>query len=1648
MEKDNSKEKGGTVKKRSLGQRLLRGFLWLLLIFVVLIGSITLLFRNESFQNYATDWVVAKLSKDLNSNVELKHINFEIFDKLVLDSLLLEDQFGDTLLFSEQLVVNFNSGLYSLVQSNLEVSDITLQNARLNIRRIAGQRKSNLSEVLAKLIPAKKKKKSKKEKKPFYLEADKIYLDNVTFENYDEIKGERLNIFVKKGVLEVDEINLEENLVIVESANFEDSYVQLDNFKKQPLPALIDTTRTQAIKAPSAVMSDSLKQPFQLMVNHFDFGNGKFSLHNYRKAPVKTTPPEELDWDHLEVYNINIAIDSFEMSALNFKGKLEQLSAQDSSGFVLENLSAPKVKISSKRTELYGVNIVTPFSNVRDTIIFKYRAYPSFKDFENKVNMDLRLDKSYVAVKDVLTFAPKLKRNQFFVDNADEVIKIDGFLKGRVNNLRGNQLKLVLGKNTIIEGDFSSRDLAVKGSEMLNFGLKRLKTNVRTLRQLVPSFNPPTNFDKLGNINFTGRFDGFFVDFVAYGDLKTDLGSAKMDMRLDLKDGRKAANYTGNLNLLNFDLATWSGNSDFGNITVTSTISEGKGLTGKTAEAKLDANVDSFTFRGYTYNDFKMDGQLSQNSFEGEFIIKDENIDFSFNGSVDYSDSIPEFDFQATVNTLNLDELNLAKDDLGISGEMSLNIRDVNVSNLTGNANFRKLVLQRRGDETYTIDTLSFSSDFIEQGKRIFAAESEIFKGKIEGNYDIQEIPDAFKLFIEKNHPEIADRLGITSKKDTLKSTDFAFDIKIIDSKNFTHLLDPKLDTIKNLLVKGNYDGIDYGVNIDLDVEEITYDNIEIGGIKWNSQALRNIGQLTSVVPFYSILNGKNYIPEISIDGSLDRDTVVFDIGLSGERKTFDRFHIGGKIYFADGGFNISLANDSLVLFGEKWDISPSNFIQLKKRILETDNFVLRNRNRKVLIEDLQQKGIHIRLDSFNTGFIDSIWNYRQLDFAGNYSVDIEAKDIYNLKNFEAKIESDTFWVNGDDWGDFKLKANLADLKSQLDATLTIERGLRELSLDGFYILPSTKKLTTEDGEMVTNKAYQPNYFNFKLDLLNYPLNIAEYFIGDHTSDTEGLVDLEAKLTGFPKKIDSEGFAKIYKGAITVNYLNTRYFFGQNDPTYVKINNSLFDFSGNTLTDKYGNVGYASGGITHTHLRYPGLNARLYSNRILVLDTDKTNNPLYYGHGIGQVDAKFNGLFQKTNVEVNATTGKGTELFIPITTSESSSEISFIEFIDREAEEEETAVGREVRGMETYMNINMTEDAEVSLIFDERAGDIIKGNGNGPLQMVIPRSGDITLDGEYVIAEGDYLFTIKEFLINKKFKIERGGTINWTGDPFGAIINLDANYDRLRTSVYNFIQEYIELGDDNLKSSARKPTDVDLKMNLSGDLLQPDINFDLVFPRLVTGSVKNYVDTKLRVLRQDQSEMNRQVFGLIVIGGFLPTGQESLAGDELATSGINTVSEYLSQRLSIYLTSLLTEVFSDAGFISGVDFGFKYNIYEGGELSLGTGNEPVTLAGSEMEVNFNPRFLNDRLTVDGSVIRSTETTSGTFIGGDFIIEYAITDDRRFKVRFYQRSEQDLDGSRRDRTGLGINYRRQFNTFGEFIQGMKKAAKEATPKPNG
>jgi hypothetical protein len=70
------------------------------------------------------------------------------------------------------------------------------------------------------------------------------------------------------------------------------------------------------------------------------------------------------------------------------------------------------------------------------------------------------------------------------------------------------------------------------------------------------------------------------------------------------------------------------------------------------------------------------------------------------------------------------------------------------------------------------------------------------------------------------------------------------------------------------------------------------------------------------------------------------------------------------------------------------------------------------------------------------------------------------------------------------------------------------------------------------------------------------------------------------------------------------------------------------------------------------------------------------------------------------------------------------------------------------------------------------------------------------------------------------------------------------------------------------------------------------------------------------------------------------------------------------------------------------------------------------------------------------VERKALSSEELFVGGDVIVEYAITEDRRFKIRISQTYDQILEGVRY-RPALGIRYRREFNSISNFMSFFKK-----------
>src|ERR1019366_3474917 len=341
------------------------------------------------------------------------------------------------------------------------------------------------------------------------------------------------------------------------------------------------------------------------------------------------------------------------------------------------------------------------------------------------------------------------------------------------------------------------------------------------------------------------------------------------------------------------------------------------------------------------------------------------------------------------------------------------------------------------------------------------------------------------------------------------------------------------------------------------------------------------------------------------------------------------------------------------------------------------------------------------------------------------------------------------------------------------------------------------------------------------------------------------------------------------------------------------------------------------------------------------------------------------------------------------------------------------------------LDLGATPDAEIQLIFDQSVGDIIKTRGNGNIKLNIDTKGEFKMYGNYVITSGDYLFTLKN-LINKKFEIENGSTIKWTGSPYKADLNLNAIY-KARALLSPFFPDPVT---NTSQINLKKRYPVDLKLLMTGGLMSPDINFNIGIPTVD-------VSTRQRVLGyiDNDAEMNRQVFSLLILNSFVTPYQ--LVGANTASSTTPSASSTASSVAGSNTSELLSNQLSNMLSNISKDFDVGVNYRKGDAITK-----------DEAALALSTQLFNDKLSIDGNVGVNNNNQSTNNIVGDVNIDYKLTDDGKVRVKAFNKTNDIVNqviSTGPYTQGVGAFYREEFDTIGElyrrYLNRIKKGKKK-------
>jgi len=1330
-----------------------------------------------------------------------------------------------------------------------------------------------------------------------------------------------------------------------------------------------------------------------------------------------TSKTSGINYSNIYAKNINGQISNLSFSEDTTYFNLHDFSLIEKSGFILKKLSA-NASISPVLLSLTDLNLETNKSILAADLVFKYKDYTDFNEFIDKVKMKIQFKNSDIEMADVAFFSTELY-------GIHKKIFIDGNVSGNVNNLNGRNLMLNIGDETSFKGNIDISGLPDIDQTFMLFEAKDFRTSKKGIESIpLPPFDKPNfislpdNLSLFGVIKYKGNFTGFYNDFVSFGKFSTDLGFISTDISLRSDSASGLPIYHGKFACTNFELGKFfEVEEQVGKVSLNVQV-DGKGFKKTDAIATVEGQVSHFSFMQYDYQNIDLKGKLSKNIFDGHMLVNDENLDLDFNGNIDFSHSPTKLNFVADLSKANLSALNFVKSDdlVGVSGNIEVNAIGNNIDDVVGNMNFNN-VIYTKGRSKYDFKSIELVIKDT-AGIKNMELKSHMLDAHLYGKFLPKNIGtsinDFFSNYIPAYITSINNKKNIISNPLLKNVEEFSFDVVFKNTDIVTSAFFPSLKIKCPASLKGNYDEKNNILSFNSDFPLISFNESKFSKCTFSANTKDNYFWIDAYCQRLS-LSDSVWIDSVSVVSSVARDTASFNISWHNGTQLQHKGDVPGYIAFFNqpesGGskVKVKLLPTEITIADSTWNLTEENEVLIDSSLIKIQNinFVCGKQRVKLdgNISNVKEDHFYLMLTSFSLANLNTYLRGTDLSFYGTVSGNTSISSLHSKPMFGSSLDIKDFRINKELIGDGSIVSIYDSKKDVVSFNSSFKRGGGEnLSISGNYF-PSEKI----------------NSLDVTASIRDFRLDFFEPFIKENFENLKGLASLDIKVKGNLVSPMINGTVNAKVDNVHVNYLGTDYKFEGE----VKIEPNSFDFGSLTILDVNNNkADVISGKIFHTNYKDFQMDIDLSLAKFLCLNTNQVDNSIYYGKVFATGIVNVFGFLDHLNLSASVKTDKAKNVFgkleysqlsIPLSGSEEVGENGFISFVKHDTAQIQPKYKVNTPGFTMDFKLEATSDAQVQLIFDEKVGDVIRANGTGDIRMLIDEYGDFKMFGDYTVVEGDYLFTLKN-VVNKKFRLEKGGTINWSGSPENADIHMKAIYE-LRTSLTPLFLSHEQT------DAIRKRYPVDCIMNLNGKLLEPDIAFDIYMPTVDDFTRQQAYDK----FRGSESETNKQVFSLMFTNSFSPpSGQVQNESSGGPGAGTVTSTEMLSNQLSNWLSQISNEF----------DVGVHYRL--GDEVNK-----------DQVQLALSTQLFNDKMSIDGSVANSsnTNTQNTASVVGDINVDYKLTEDGKFRAKAYNRAnEGDILNTQKGpyTQGVGVFYREEFETIGElyrrYLRKIKKIKK--------
>ncbi|NND25830.1 MAG: translocation/assembly module TamB [Flavobacteriaceae bacterium] len=1308
------------------------------------------------------------------------------------------------------------------------------------------------------------------------------------------------------------------------------------------------------------------KSDFLLSSSDVSIENSEFRLSDENKGEGAI----------LKFTELNINATNFVIRGPVVNARINKMSFLDERGLRLKSMSS-NFEYTLNDMTFEDLKMATANSKLNGELKFEYER-EDLQHFVDSVNVKATFKQSIIDLDDLNIFYNEFGHNQ--------IVTFDGNLSGTLNDLHADKLLLKAPGKTVVNGDINFKNLFNK--EEQNFEMhgqfRELSSTYNDLKNLLPNVlgnSIPSILDKLGNFTIQGNSLVTSTFIEADIDIMTGLGLIYADLELLKIDNIDNAMYKGHIVMDEFKIGTLLNEPNLGATSLNLNV-DGKGFTLDRLNTFVKGDIYGLNYNNYYYSNIKVAGNVQNKIFNGKLNTTDNNIDLDFNGLVDFSKKELNYDFVADINYANLNALKfVTRDSISVfKGVLDMKMKGSSVDNAYGNITFKNTLYTNQDDDYYFKDFLITS--VFENDIRIISINSpDIIEGELRGNFVFNDIAKLFEnsvgnIYTNYQPYEIADDQFI----------DFNFKIY----NKIAEVFIPELNLGSNTNIRGRVESNARKFNLTFKSPEINLSDNFLRDIQIkidnNNPLFNTLVEIDSVKSkFYSI-------SDFSLINVTKNDTLFVKTEFAGGKTNRDAFDL--NLFYTINEANKSVVGfkrSDVIFKGNTWQINQKN--DSKNKIVLDRSFkdivlndlIMRHENEEIFLSGFIQddNNKNINLDFKDVDLTKVMPEIEDLSLEGLVNGKLNILQKNNIYIPESNVVIDNFKVNENSLGSFKANIKGNESLSNYNVRISLKDDETESLL-----ITGNLDVAGKNSDIDLNVKFD----KFILDPLNP--------FGDGViTNIRGEVAGNAKVSGKLERPQISGLLSLNDAGMFIPYLNIDY--ELEDQTQVTLRNQSFNFSNATLSDsEYFSRATLSGNVSHVNFSNWALNLDLNSDRLLVLNTQDSEDALYYGTAFVDGNINIVGPTDQLVIKAEVTSEEGTVFKIPLNDTEAFGDSSFIHFLSPEEKiarlKGEVVQTNEIKGLEMDFDLTVNENAEIEIVIDKDSGSTIKGRGNGGLLAQINTNGKFNMYGDFIVTEGVYNF-IYGGLIQKEFRVLSGGTLVWEGDPLQAQINIKAVYDKIQANPSILLDNPIN-----------RSIPVEVEIHLTGELEKPDPTFNLTFP-----SVNTTLNSELQYRLDDNESKQFQALSLLATGSF----RSELSFDAQDAIGL------FSDRAS----ALLNEILASGD--GKVQYRFDYKKGE---------NSPEFTTDDRIDVTLSTQ-LSDRVLINGKVGVPIGGVNETVIAGNFEVEVLLNEDRTLSLKFFNRenSIQNFGEQIGYTQGVGVSYNVEFDNLNELFQKIFK-----------